>query len=68
LGVTQVSEIMQADPQTLVGPFPEEFDLSTRYALWLSEPEAPMMKAMVLWLKSNEARELMKAQGLRALD
>jgi ABC-type molybdate transport system substrate-binding protein len=68
LGVTQVSEIMQADPQSLVGPFPEEFDLSTRYALWLKEPQAPMMKAMVVWLKSKEARELMKAQGLRALE
>ena len=68
LGVTQVSEIMQANPQSLVGPFPEEFDLSTRYALWLNEPDAPMMKAMVAWLKSKEARELMKAQGLRALD
>jgi molybdate transport system substrate-binding protein len=68
LGVTQVSEIMQADPQSLVGPFPEEFDLSTRYALWLKAPQAPMMKAMVTWLKSKEARELMTSQGLRALE
>ena len=68
LGVTQVSEIMQADPKSLVGPFPQEFDLSTRYALWLNEPDQPIMKRMLTWLKSEHAKELMKAQGLRPLN
>ncbi len=68
LGVTQVSEIVQAAPKTLVGPFPQEFDLSTRYALWIKEPDAAMMKALITWLKGPEARQLIASQGLRPLD
>jgi molybdate transport system substrate-binding protein len=68
LGVTQVSEIVQAAPKTLVGPFPQEFDLSTRYALWIKEPDAPMMKSLIAWLKGPEARQLIASEGLRPLD
>lgn len=34
LGVTQTSEIVQANRAALVGPFPKEFDLATTYSLW----------------------------------
>ena len=34
LGVTQVSEIIQSMPSSLVGAFPVEFELATRYSLW----------------------------------
>ncbi len=33
LGVTQISEVIQADRNTLVGSFPREFELATRYSL-----------------------------------
>ncbi len=68
LGVTQVSEIVQAAPKTLVGPFPQGFELTTRYALWIKEPDTATMKALMTWLKGPQARALIAAQGLRPLD
>ena len=67
LGVTQVSEIVQAAPQTLVGPFPEEFDLSTHYALWIKTPDSVVMKRLVAWLQGPQAKKLLSEQGLRPL-
>jgi ABC-type molybdate transport system substrate-binding protein len=67
LGVTQVSEIVQAAPQTLVGPFPEEFDLSTHYALWIKTPDSVVMKRLIAWLQGPQAKKLLSEQGLRPL-
>src|SRR2546428_13921891 len=33
IGVTQVSEILQAIPEAIAGPLTKEFDLATTYAL-----------------------------------
>ena len=67
LGVTQLSEIVQAAPQTLVGAFPEEFDLSTNYALWIKTPDSAVMKSLITWLQGAQAKRLLSEQGLRPL-
>ena len=67
LGVTQVSEIVQAAPHTLVGAFPEEFDLSTNYVLWIKTPDSAVMKSLVTWLQGAQAKKLLSEQGLRPL-
>ena len=66
LGVTQVSEIVQADAAMLVGPFPAQFDLATTYALWRSSAASPVAEAFIGLLASAQEREKLTRHGLRA--
>lgn len=66
LGVTQISEIMQADPSTLLGPFPAEFDLATTYALWHKSDPSPAAEAFARLLASPEEQKKLLRHGLRA--
>ena len=65
LGITQVSEIMQADASTLLGPFPRAFDLSTRYSLWFAQDAAPAVKALADLFTSEAGRAGLLQHGLR---
>ncbi len=65
LGITQMSEVVQAAPNTLVGPFPPEFDLFTRYVLWIKGPETEPIGQFVQWLTSSQGRSIFVNQGLR---
>lgn len=65
LGVTQISEIVQSGSSTLIGPFPPPFELTSRYALWLKYPDSALSQALLTWLSSQEARELLLQQGLK---
>jgi molybdate transport system substrate-binding protein len=65
LGVTQISEIVQADARALLGPFPGRFDLATTYALWLSADAAPEARAFAALVTSAAERERLRAHGLR---
>jgi molybdate transport system substrate-binding protein len=65
LGITQTSEIVQADPQLLVGPFPPEFDLATTYALW-TQGRTPGVQEWVKFLNSPASRARLQADGLRS--
>ena len=65
LGVTQISEIVQADARALLGPFPGRFDLATTYALWLSADAAPEARAFATLVTSAAERERLRAHGLR---
>lgn len=63
LGITQISEIIQADATLLIGPFPDPYDLSTRYALWFkSTPTTPQF---VDFLRTAEAHLIYQKHGLR---
>ncbi len=65
LGVTQISEIVQADPAALVGPFPREFDLVTTYSLWYRADAAPAAKAFVKIVTGPSGRSALQRHGLR---
>jgi molybdate transport system substrate-binding protein len=66
LGVTQLSEVVQADHTAVVGPFPPEFDLASTYSLW-DRPDAPAVaKDFATFLVSDTARAKFAEHGLRA--
>jgi len=64
LGITQLSDVVQADAATLVGPFPGEFDLFTRYAIWVRGTD-PVAQSFVTLLRSEAGGSSFKANGLR---
>lgn len=68
IGITQVSEIMQADPDALLGPFPAQFDLASNYALWMRTDAPPAAHAFAALIGSSAARERLRRHGLRAPD
>jgi molybdate transport system substrate-binding protein len=67
LGITQVSEIIQADASTLVGPFPAEFELSSRYALWCKNPSDEGVQQLINLLKSDRGAQTLTQHGLRVV-
>lgn len=65
LGVTQIAEVVQANPETLVGPFPAAFDLATSYSLWYRTEASPTVKAFAQIITGPSGREKLKQYGLR---
>jgi molybdate transport system substrate-binding protein len=65
LGVTQMSEVIQADRATFVGPFPAEFELATRYSLWCKDPSSPEIASYIALLKSKFGAKVFNVNGLR---
>jgi molybdate transport system substrate-binding protein len=65
LGITQLSEIMQADPAALVGPFPREFDLATTYSLWRRADASPIANDFAKLITSPAERARLTEHGLR---
>ncbi|HTI42858.1 MAG TPA: substrate-binding domain-containing protein [Vicinamibacterales bacterium] len=65
LGVSQTSEIVQANRDALVGPFPKEFDLSTTFALWYSADISSAARGFAVMLTSAAGREKLTAEGFR---
>jgi molybdate transport system substrate-binding protein len=67
LGVTQVSEIVQSMPSTLVGPFPAQFELATRYSLWCKNPSDPHVADFVSLMRSKWGDSIFTNNGLRVV-
>jgi molybdate transport system substrate-binding protein len=65
LGVTQLSEIVQANPAALVGPFPKKFDLSTTYSLWRRADASPIADQFARLIASTPERAKLAGYGLR---
>lgn len=65
LGVTQTSEIVQANRAALVGPFPPEFDLATTYSLWHRASTSAAAKGFAELLTSPKGRAMLEEEGLR---
>ncbi len=65
LGITQLSEVVQADASTLVGPFPGRWDLYTRYALWVRHGDQAAVARFLQDLRSQEGLQSFRSQGLR---
>ena len=66
LGVTQTSEIVQANRAALVGPFPKEFDLATTYSLWHRAGLSPAASGFVALITSPAGRARLAEDGVRS--
>jgi molybdate transport system substrate-binding protein len=66
VGITQVSEIVQTEAARLLGAFPKELELATRYSLWHSDQASKAVKDLAAALTSAEARVQLEQNGLRA--
>ena len=65
IGITQVSEILQASRDALAGPFPKEFELATTYSLWHRNNISPAAKTFVTLMTSPASRAKLEANGIR---
>src|SRR5262249_13916329 len=61
IGITQVSEILQANPEAVAGPFPKDFELATTYALWYRDNISPAAKAFATLMTSTASRTKLEA-------
>ena len=64
IGITQMSEVVQADRTTLVGPFPKEFELVSQYVLWYKTTGDAGVDAFVKLLTSARAAGIFAQEGL----
>jgi ABC-type molybdate transport system substrate-binding protein len=64
LGVSQSSEIVQASPDSLAGPFPKEYALNTDFSLWHRNNISPAAKDFVARLTSPAGRQKLAADGV----
>lgn len=65
LGITQVSEIVQSNPKLLLGPFPREMELATRYNSWHAIGAGTAIKALADTFSSETGRASLARNGLR---
>ena len=64
LGVSQSSEILQADRDAMAGPFPKQFALATDFSLWHRNNISPAVRDFVARLTGAEGRERLAADGI----
>jgi molybdate transport system substrate-binding protein len=64
IGVSQSSEILQAHPDAMAGPFPSEFALATDFSLWHRNTMSPGTRDLVGLLTGPKGREQLAAEGL----
>ena len=64
LGVSQSSEILQANPDAMAGPFPKEFALTTDFSLWHRNNMPPAVKNFVAALTGPEGQKRLAADGI----
>jgi len=67
LGITQVSEIIQADAKTLLGPFPSEFELASRYAVWCRDAKDKNIAMFLDLMQSENGANTFNKFGLRSV-
>ena len=65
LGVTQLSEVVQANPGALVGPFPAQFDLATTFSLWHAPTISAAARTFVTLVTGPAGRAKLTKDGLR---
>lgn len=65
LGITQVSEIVQSQSKLLLGAFPKELELATRYSYWIANTASDATKALADAFQSEAALESLTKNGLR---
>ena len=65
LGVSQMSEVVQANGEALVGPFPGEFDLTTTFSLWYRADVSAAARDFVTLITSPTGQARLTAEGFR---
>ena len=65
LGVSQMSEVVQANRDALVGPFPGEFDLTTAFSLWYRTEVSPAIRDFAALITSPAGQARLAAEGFR---
>ena len=65
LGVSQMSEIVQANRDALVGPFPGEFDLTTAFSMWYRADVSPAARDFAALVASATGQARLAAEGFR---
>ena len=64
IGVSQSSEILQASPDAMAGPFPKEFALVTEFSLWRRNDLSPAVRGFVAVLTGPAGRAKLTAEGV----
>ena len=65
LGVSQMSEVVQANRDALVGAFPGEFDLATTFSLWYRASISPAARDFVARITSPAGQARLADEGFR---
>src|SRR3989442_1242522 len=65
IGITQISEILQASRDAVAGPFPKEFELATTYSLWHRNNISPAARSFVTLLTTTASRTKFAENGIR---
>ncbi len=65
IGITQMSEIFQADRALLLGAFPAEWELATRYSSWIANDASPAVKSLADAFEASDGRAALSKHGLR---
>ncbi|HYR45113.1 MAG TPA: substrate-binding domain-containing protein, partial [Terriglobia bacterium] len=65
IGITQISEILQASRDAVASPFPKEFELATTYSLWHRNNISQAARAFVTLLTSPANRARLAENGIR---
>ena len=65
LGVSQMSEIVQANRDALVGPFPGEFDLATTFSMWYRTDASAAARDFAALITSAAGQARLAAEGFR---
>jgi molybdate transport system substrate-binding protein len=64
IGVSQSSEILQANRDAMAGPFPKEFALVTDFSLWHRNTMSPAVKDFVAALTGPAGRGKLAGEGV----
>ena len=65
LGVSQMSEVVQANRDALVGPFPGEYDLATTFSLWYRTDVSQAARDFASLVMSPAGQAKLAADGFR---
>ena len=66
VGVSQSSEILQSNPDSMAGPFPKEFALATDFSLWHRNNMSTAVKDFVAVLTGTAGRARLATEGIMA--
>jgi molybdate transport system substrate-binding protein len=65
IGITQMSEILQADASLVLGAFPAELELATKYNSWIAGDASAAVRELVQAFGSEAGRAALSKHGLR---
>jgi len=65
LGITQISEILQANRNAVAGPFPREFELATTYSYWYRSDTSQAGRTFITFVNGAAGRIKLRENGIR---